>query len=331
MTVLYPMQSKIATPEALNDGVWWIFLTLKGDGLEWLDHDLVTPTYFQRSTDPTSRVYFIGWALSGYFGTQKSYQYLSEIKARLILTLSDYSPQILDYKPDLKNYMENAQIHLVQYELSNFSSVLNSLPSQKEVEWRSKYEAVIERERKKANTQKKNKEDLDKFSKADPLFEASRHTIYRFAYANGLEALSYEYVLMTVEVANMAIGKSQSDCIMKAKAIFAFMIEKFIIYNRQYKNWSKEQRASYMREYRKEHQIMTRTENMKRVNDEKRDATRRKILDAVTGLNFSFFLKKNGKWNAIKIAEDTGMTEKTVRAYLKQLIKEEKIQEAISL
>ncbi len=304
-------------------------MTLKGDGLEWLDFNLPTPTFFQHSTDASSRIYFIGWALNGHFGTNKSYQYLSEIKARLALTLLEYEPRILDFKPSLDSYMETAKIHLVKYRLENFSTNLKSLPSQKETTWRAEYESALERERKRLNHATKKKLDEDRFTREDPLFEASRHTIYRFAYANGLEALSYEYVLMTVEVANMVLNKSPSDCKNKAKAIFAFMIEKFIIYNRQYESWTKDQRASYMRKYRKENSTMTREENMKRVNNKRKESTRGKIIAATTSLSYFEYLKKNGTWNVIKIAEETGVGRATVSQYLKALISEGKIQEVV--
>lgn len=68
-----------------------------------------------------------------------------------------------------------------------------------------------------------------------------------------------------------------------------------------------------------EDSMASRKEHIIKVNKEKAKQTKRKIMNCITGLFADDFKKKNGSWNAIKIAEGTNLSEKTVRKYLKEL------------
>jgi len=61
---------------------------------------------------------------------------------------------------------------------------------------------------------------------------------------------------------------------------------------------------------------MSRAENMKRVHTERREKTEQKINEILQGENASDFKKKNGTWNASKIAKHLNMDARTVRKYL---------------
>ncbi|HIP15284.1 MAG TPA: hypothetical protein EYG74_07330 [Sulfurimonas autotrophica] len=65
--------------------------------------------------------------------------------------------------------------------------------------------------------------------------------------------------------------------------------------------------------------LMSRSEAGKRAIMAKAERTKQKIIDAMNGAAAGDLKKKNGKWNAKKIAEVAGVTEKTVRKYLKEL------------
>jgi len=62
--------------------------------------------------------------------------------------------------------------------------------------------------------------------------------------------------------------------------------------------------------------IMSRSENMKRVNEQRKLEVKQKILEASKALTVR---KKNGKLNITAIAEQTGLNRDTVSKYLKEL------------
>ena len=78
-------------------------------------------------------------------------------------------------------------------------------------------------------------------------------------------------------------------------------------------NWY-EKRNWYIPKSRKSK--MSRTENMKRVHIERRGKTERRIYSILHGENANEYKKKNGKWNASKIAKHLNMDARTVRKYL---------------
>lgn len=65
--------------------------------------------------------------------------------------------------------------------------------------------------------------------------------------------------------------------------------------------------------------MATRTEHILKVNAEKAEATKRKIINAMTGKFADDYKKKNGSWNALALSATTGVNEKTVRKYLKEV------------
>jgi len=72
----------------------------------------------------------------------------------------------------------------------------------------------------------------------------------------------------------------------------------------------------------KEITMATRKEHIDKVNQERKQTTRRKILNCVTGLMANDYKKKNGTWHYRKIGEETGISTKTIARYIKQFEKE---------
>lgn len=67
--------------------------------------------------------------------------------------------------------------------------------------------------------------------------------------------------------------------------------------------------------------IMTRSERAKANSVKREKEAKEKVQNAITGLMAdSMFKKKNGTWNAVAIAKYLGMTDKTVRKHLKDLV-----------
>jgi len=72
---------------------------MTGNGTEWIDEGLPTPTYLEH----INKGYLIAWAIDGYFGTQQGTQYLNDIIARVLITFKDLKPTRQLYKPKLES------------------------------------------------------------------------------------------------------------------------------------------------------------------------------------------------------------------------------------
>jgi len=64
---------------------------------------------------------------------------------------------------------------------------------------------------------------------------------------------------------------------------------------------------------------MSRSEHIKQVHEKRREDSRRKIVNLITGLYASDYKTKTGKWNISKIARETRLSRPTVQKYLKEL------------
>lgn len=93
----------------------------QGNGTEWIDQGLPTPTYLEH----INKGYLIAWAIDGYFGTQKATSYLNDIIARILITFKDLKPKRQHYKPKIcrsSHYLP--KIYKLQ-ELQNLKSIQN--------------------------------------------------------------------------------------------------------------------------------------------------------------------------------------------------------------
>ncbi len=89
-----------------------------------------------------------------------------------------------------------------------------------------------------------------------------------------------------------------------------------------YGDWTNEQKADYMRYYRRERGLtqMSRTEAALNAAAKNAERAKAKVKEAITGLLADTYrTKTTGKWNASKIAEATGLSRPTVAKYLKEL------------
>jgi len=76
----------------------WLNFHLNGNGTEWIDKDLPTPTYLEH----LNRGYIIAYALNGFFSTQKGTMYLNDIIARFMITFADLEPYRVREEPKIK-------------------------------------------------------------------------------------------------------------------------------------------------------------------------------------------------------------------------------------
>ena len=70
---------------------------------------------------------------------------------------------------------------------------------------------------------------------------------------------------------------------------------------------------------RKRRSKMTRIENMKKINEERAEEKKRKVLNITSGMFANDLKKKNGKWNIAKIAKELNLSVNTVKKYLPQV------------
>ena len=68
--------------------------------------------------------------------------------------------------------------------------------------------------------------------------------------------------------------------------------------------------------------LMTRQERALKNTEARQERARTKVINAVTGLMSETYKKKSGAWHIGKIAQDVGLTPKTVSKHLKELQKE---------
>ena len=94
-----------------------------GDGTEWIDEGLPTPTYLEH----INKGYLIAWAIDGYFGTLQGTQYLNDIIARVLITFKDLKPTRQLYKPKIESASHYLpKIYKLQ-ELKNLKSLRNQI------------------------------------------------------------------------------------------------------------------------------------------------------------------------------------------------------------
>ncbi len=102
-----------------NKDTYWILFHLQGNGTEWIDQGLPTPSYLEH----INKGYLIAWAIDGYFGTQKATEYLNDIIARVLITFKDLKPKRQLYKPKIESTSHYLpKIYKLQ-ELQNLKSI----------------------------------------------------------------------------------------------------------------------------------------------------------------------------------------------------------------
>lgn len=83
----------------LNQKAFWLNFFIKGNGTEWLDYGLPTPSYHSHS----NKGYILAYALDGYFSTIKNQDYLNDIIARFLITFKNEGIEQIRAKPNITN------------------------------------------------------------------------------------------------------------------------------------------------------------------------------------------------------------------------------------
>lgn len=173
----------------------------------------------------------------------------------------------------------------------------------------------------------KGKKDEERMVSEDALFEATRHHLYRRAYAEGTtDNITEDYVQILLETENQLLAKpkGRGDIKSKAKRMAEYMQNEFVIYKniKGYAEWSKDKRNAYMREYRKRKGLVmaTRTEHMKKVNINKKAKAKAKIRGVLEDVFLHDKIKfKNGKLRIGVIAKLVDLTPETTSKHLKEM------------
>lgn len=76
--------------------------------------------------------------------------------------------------------------------------------------------------------------------------------------------------------------------------------------------------CEYQRKLTNEEYLMTRQQNMKKIAAVKKEDTKRKILNCISGMFKDEYKKPSGSWNITKIAADTNLHRNTIRNFLKE-------------
>ncbi len=224
--------------------------------------------------------YAVAWCIEGYFGTKKGEAFLNDVIARFILSFADLSPKRLPYKPDYEKNNKTAHILVKAYSLKKFSSKLKSIKTRKEIPQRAE---VFE----------------------DLIFWAIK--LYAEDLIRDYGLIPYE-LLEDFAVNQFLHKKDFSTIRAKCRNIFNWYEERdFKIQEKKYKNNKEKYEGTKM----------TRIENMKRINKERAEEKRRKILNALSGMFADDYKKKNGKWNISKIAKELNISRDTVKKYIK--------------
>lgn len=254
---------------------------MNGDGVEWQDERLPTPNYLEHA----NRGYFIGWQVEGFFATQRGIEYLNDIVGRVTISLSDCRPQRLLYKPDMNE--AQALYYPKIHKLFEFQSA-KSLQSKTHAPLRA-----------------------DNLGGKDYCFWAIK--LYTEDLIRQFKEGTPVPYQMIEDWAFMQFDdhkKGKSTVRAKCRSIW---------------NWN-DKRDWELPKYQRKRKTkndkelqMTRQEIALKNTEARAEKTRKKVINAITGLFAKDHLcKKNGTWSYAKIAEYTQVNIKSVSKYMKE-------------
>lgn len=259
---------------------FWLHFYLQGSGAEFLDHDLPYPSYLKHYGGK-GESYAIGWLIEGFFGTKKGEEFLNDIIARFLLTFREEKAQRLPYKPDTKD--NTAHILAKAYKLRQFSTRLKSISKKKKIPQRAEM-------------------FQDLVFWAIKLFAEDLIRDYGFIPYQQLEDFALD---------NFLWKKDRSTLRAKCRNVWNYY---------EAKEWELPKEKKYSNNEEKYRGTrMTRTENITRVNKQRAEEKKRKILNTLTGMFAEDYKKKNGSWNISKIAKDLGLSINTVKKYISEI------------
>ena len=259
---------------------FWLYFHILGNGTEWIDYNLPIPTIHRH----INQGYYIGWAIDGYFATEKGQEFLNDIIARFLITFKEQNIKRLGFRPNKKDLNNTtARIYTKVYKLREFSKQLKSLPAKK----------------------KYTPNRADSFE--DFVFWAIKLYAEDMIRATGFIVYdSFENWAL-----NQFVDKERSTIRAKCRSIYNW-------YEARDFDISTKNTHRKLKDYLEE-TLASRTEHIKKVSAEKAERNRRKIINIMTGLYSSEYKKKSGAWHFGKIAEATGLSSKTVAKIIKEI------------
>lgn len=253
------------------------------DATVWLDYDLPTPTLVQPHRNA------FAYAIDGWLGTAKGRSYYLDVQQRLALAVAGRILESTPVPDPLSHHCPD-----LLYRLFQIADLLPSL-GRPNTAWRSEYSLLTSR---------------------DQLFERARHDIYALK-RDGI--LTYENSLQIVQTHAAEFGhRAPSDLRAKARAMYRWTLANYepktiSVSGGAYSDWSSEERARYMREYRKKRgDYMTRRERAITNSEKRSRIARNRVLNFMTGLLTHEYRKKDGSWNVAKLAKEAGVSRTTV-------------------
>lgn len=256
-----------------------------GNGTEWISYDLPEPNVLNH----TDHGVFLSWVIDGYFGTRKNREYLNDIIARFLLTFRQEEITRLSFKPPKEAITDKTHVSTKVHKLKEFQG-LKSIVRHRKPQKRS-----------------------DVFK--DHVFWAIKFycedLIIKYGIPNYQDMIEFAYLNFEY--------KEKSTLRAKCRSIFHWYEER----NFEITTGKKKKYESIEKWY--EDSRMTRTENMKKINEKRKEENRRLIINAITGLMSETYRKPNGKFNIKKISEDLDISRNTVSKYIKEFEESKKI------
>jgi Fic family protein len=272
---------------------FWLFFELTGIGTEWLDIGLPNPTLFIK----TGFGAYIGYAIEGFFATEKNKKFLADVFVRLKLTFANEnaSIRIIPYPPNLDNLPDYAILTDKVYNLrDDIVPVLINISKTIQEQEENLYIAKVLKERKEAD---------------DALFDYMRYIAYDFVKTNGKEALTKEYLEEIGELGNEILGKTKEPSTIRAKAksIYNWIMENYKPGSGIY-NWN------YVRKTKSDEELkMTRKEIALKNSEKIANITKEKVYKAIKKLK-----EQEEKITVRKVKELANVSINSAQKYLKQ-------------
>ena len=112
--------------------------------------------------------------------------------------------------------------------------------------------------------------------------------------------------------------KEKSTLRAKCRAIWYWYDKRnWVIENYEPPRWNYQRKTKDDKEL-----LMTRIENIKKIHKNKKEITRKKILNLITGMFKNDYIKKDLSYNVSRIAKDTNLSRPTIIKHLKELKEE---------
>jgi len=253
---------------------------MHGNGTEWIDQGLPTPTYHEH----INIGYMIAYALDGYFGTTQGTQYLNDIIARFLITFREYKP----------TRVASSSLSSLKRSSSSLSANSTYLP---------KIYKLKELQALKSMSNKKlPRATADKFE--DFTFWAIKFHCEDLIKEQGVVSAEQliQFALENFE------GKEHSTLKAKCRSVWNYY---------EQRNWTIPK--PYTKKDQGE-VMATRLEHINQVNKNRVLKNQNKIKAVLDDIFLQDDIKfKNGKYRVGKIAELTNLTRQSVSKYLKEM------------